>query len=95
MIDIQYNETFKYADLAKALRSLDFKEHMGVTDLGIPYRAFFNEPFDALITLPKKDDSDVLEPVHLRKAERTVEARGVADSATLFRLLRDAGKQAA
>ncbi len=95
MRDIHYDRTFKYGELAQALSALDFEEHTGKTDLGIPYRAFYNPAYDALIMLPNMPDDNPLEPVHLRTAEKTVEGRGVAYSETFFKLLRDAAQKEA
>jgi len=95
MLDIRYNESFKYGQLAHALAKLEFQEKTGTTDLGIPFRLFYNKAHDAMIALPKLDDTDLLEPIHLRRAEKTLEDRGVTDSATFFGLLREAGQKAA
>jgi hypothetical protein len=92
MRDIQYSERFQYGQLAHALSSLGFSEHIGANEFGIPFRAFYNRTYDALITLPQLTDDTLLEPVHLRIAEKAVENRGVADSKTLFRLLHEASR---
>lgn len=95
MLDIRYTENYTFAELAQALAALEFTESKGITDLGAAYRAFYNKTHDALIVLPDMPDADTLAPLHLRRAERTVEDRGVTESATLFRLLREVGMKAA
>lgn len=96
MHDIDYGRLrVTYGQLASALSRLGFSESRGKTDLNIPYRAFNNREYNTWTLLPDLPDDQLVEPVHLRSAERAVEVWGVADSATFFRLLGEAaGKEA-
>jgi hypothetical protein len=94
MREIDYRGlNFKYGELRQALAALNFEEHTGKNEFNAPFRAFYRRDADALIVVPDKPDAAPLEPIYLRSAERTVEEWNIADSATLFKLLREAAQK--
>ena len=94
MLDIDYGGLkVTYGQLAATLSHLGFSESRGKTDLNIRYRAFANQQYDTWTLLPDLPDDHLVEPVHLRSAERAVVEWGVANSGEFLNLLREASRQ--
>jgi len=73
--------------LSQVLASLGFE----VYDMP-EFIMFRNAAFDAVIILPREDDSATLRPLHLAAARATVAGKGVAAPAEFDRLLIQAGR---
>ena len=93
MREIHYTESFSYGDLRQALSRLNFEQHTGLNEFNAPVRVFYERPSKVIIAVPDKPDDAPLEPIYLRIAEKGVEDWGIADSATFFKLLREAARK--
>ena len=79
-----------YGVLEQALFQLGFVASYGKNGLGFPFVMYERRDCDAQIYLPVRPKDELMYGGHFIVAERTVEGRGVADSETFHRLLREA-----
>lgn len=79
------NSTITYGELDALLGRIGFRP---VKTAG-PQKVFENPSFDALIVLPPVNAHECVRPHHLASVRRLVIEKGIADSATLERLIMD------